>query len=485
MASYNSFDSKGFIFTARLLAICLVLGTGARYGIVALGPYIFPATQSVHAPMDITAGPLAAATALSTTTPQRIINALTATEVVPQAGKFIVADLVHMTISLYENGTSTAQYPILTKGRPGTPYETPSGVYSILYKEENHVNGWEHVSMPYSMEFYGNYFIHGWPMYADGTPVASTYSGGCIRVSTEDASKIYAFADKGTGVFVYDPGAAVGDAPSLALANPVAPPVSADAYLVADLDTGDVYAEQNAQEQRPIASVTKLMTALVANETIMFDRPISVPRGILKDDADATDTVPETFVVGDLLYPLLMESNNNIADALASYYNKHAFVGWMNSQAAALDMNSTTFADSSGVSPDNISTPEDLFRLAVYIANKKSFVWKITRTPQKSIVAKNGSSFTFNNFNKFSGLDTFVGGKVGHTSQAQDTMVSVFSALINGKTRRVAVIVLGSKDYTNDTQTLAEWFSNSAMAAQNNTACATCSLPQSYEKIPL
>jgi D-alanyl-D-alanine carboxypeptidase/lipoprotein-anchoring transpeptidase ErfK/SrfK len=419
---------------------------------------------------------------LSTSTPERTINALSIAQAVPAQGKFIAADLVNMQVTLYQDGVATATYPILTKGRPGTPYETPAGQYTILSKEADHINGWEHVHMPYSMEFYGNYFIHGWPTYADGTPVPNTYSGGCIRLATDDAAQVYAFAKRGTPVFVYDTGAATSSA-VLALAPAPLPELTAGAYLVADLDTGDVYAEHDSLTQRPIASVTKLMTALVANETIMFDRPVTIKRGELSDIAVATDTAPETFVVGDLLYPLLMESNNTIADTLAAYYGTRSFVAWMNSQAKALDMSSTTFADPSGISPKDISTPEDLYRLAVYLANKKSFVWKITRTPQKTITADTGDSFVINNFNEFSSLPSFIGGKVGHTTPAQDTMVSVFSMPIDGVKRRVAVIVLDSANYTDDTKKLADWFTQSASLGSTE-ACASCALPH-YHRISL
>lgn len=479
----RTFDVRGFGFACALLLVCVVVGVALNYATHYALAYIMP-TPTPSGSGVVPAAPRAQVPTMATvssTTPQRVITTLTIADVTPQTGKFIAADLVHMQLYLYQDGLVSAQYPILTKGRPGTPYETPGGMYQVLTKEVNHLNRGEGVTMPYSMQFYGNYFIHGWPTYENGAPVASTYSGGCIRLSTEDAAKVFAFAQKGTSVFVYDPGASVS-LPALSVADVPVPALSADAYLVADVDTGDVYAAKHDDSVHPIASVTKLMTALVANETIMFDKKITVPRGELKDTMVPTDTVPETFVVGDLLYPLLMESNNHIADALAQYYGTSAFVQWMNQQAAALDMASTTFADPSGVSRQNVSTPDDLYRLAVYLANKKSFIWDITRTPAKTINAQNGSRYTYSNFNEFSNLSAFVGGKVGHTNAAQDTMVSVFSVPIAGVERRVAVIVLGSNDYTTDTLSLATWFGKAA--TQSTTmACVTCAPVTHHRKI--
>ncbi len=481
----HSFDWKGFSFIGKALLLCAVVAVVVgRYGVPFVASNLSSSTgkATITAIEDHQLVPVAHAATLSTTTPQRILSGLTIADTIPTTGKFIAADLVHMELYIYQDGASIAEYPILTKGKPGTPYETPSGVYTVLTKEVDHYNGGEKVHMPYSMEFYGNYFIHGWPTYNDGSPVASTYSGGCIRLKTEDAAKVYAFASKGTGIFVYDTGAATS-APQLLLSNTTVPAISAPAYVVADIDTGDVYAEQDGESPRPIASVTKLMTALVTNETIMFDRKVSVPRGVLQD-ATVSDTTPATFAVGDLLYPLLLGSNDSVADTLAQYYGKSSFVRWMNSQAKALDMTSTTFADASGASIQNVSTPEDLYRLAVYLANKKSFVWKITRTPQKTITATDGSKYTFTNTNEFSGVSSYVGGKAGNIAPTQDTMVSVFSVPIGGQQRRVAVIVLDSSDYSADTQKLAAWFGQSATASVN-TACASCTVPHTFKKIQL
>lgn len=467
----------------RNLLIGAVIGIPAWFG----GWYLFaidsPPAAAAHTSRGALAVGPAPAAIPAKVTPEREIEALTIADAVPLEGKFIAADLAAMKLYLYEDGALAADYPILTKGRVGSPYETPAGFYEVLSKERNHYNRGAGVHMPYSMAFYGNYFIHGWPVYDDGRPVATSYSGGCIRLSTEDAAKVFAFAQRGTDIFVYDPRPAE-HVPPVALADLPIPEISAAAYLVADLDTGDVYAERAAGTPRPIASVTKLMTALVANETIMFDYRIFIPVSELTTPfGTTTPSAAKSFVIEDLLYPLLMESNNNVANRLARYYGEESFVGWMNDQARALGMTSTVYADPSGLSRENVSTPEDLYRLAVYLANKKSFVWAITRTKEKSIVADDGSSYSFDNYNIFSNVGTFVGGKVGETAAAKETMESVFTFPIDGRERRIAIIVLGSESYTNDTEGLLAWFMRSA---NPSTACASCArVPRAYRQIPL
>ncbi|MBX9765241.1 L,D-transpeptidase family protein, partial [Patescibacteria group bacterium] len=392
-------------------------------------------------------------------------------------------DLVAMKLFLYENGAVVEELPIQSKGKPGTSWETPSGFYSIKTKEETHFSTIGKVYMPFSMQFYGNYFIHGWTYYPDGTPVSASFSGGCIKLTTEDAQKVFAFADIGTNVFVYDK---KEREPLSVLPLGVAPVpnVAAAAYLVADLDTGDVYAEKDSEVQRPIASVTKLMTALVANELISFEQSIPVENVALKA-AQGRATTTERFLVGDLLYPLLLESNNSVADSVAEHYGSRQFIGWMNQTAKAFGMQATSFADPSGISPENISTPDDLFRLLRYLAEKKSFVLSMTKNQEKEISAKSGATFRVRNVNSPVFQNPFLGGKAGQTSAAGETMAAVVSVPVGEEVRRLALIVLGSTDRVADTLALSGWISKTISQGKvaEQTACVGCIGTPEYRKI--
>src|SRR3989344_3348659 len=90
--------------------------------------------------------------------------------------------------------------------------QTPNGVYKIRSREENHFSSIGEVWMPWSMHFYGNYFIHGWPYYPSGAPVADTYSGGCIRLSTSDAKELFGEVKNGMPVLAYAGHATQADA---------------------------------------------------------------------------------------------------------------------------------------------------------------------------------------------------------------------------------------------------------------------------------
>jgi len=467
---YYSVDKKGLHFSLQFIFLFVLLAGVTYYDTLLGASYLEKNTggYALHAD-NLAQTPSTAAAAFASTTPQRVINRLTIADAVPTSGKFIAADLVNMKILLYQDGAQMGEYVIKSKGRPGTPWETPSGFYNIQTKEKSHFSSIGRVYMPYSMQFYGNYFIHGWTYYPDGTPTASTFSGGCIKLETVDAEAIFAFADVGTKVFVYD---SVHSElpPALYLDTSVTlPRLSAATYLVADIDTGDVYAEQDTSAPRALASTTKLMTALVANEVLSFDKKITIPEGALAHPPVAEATSTKTFLVGDLLYPLLMQSNDRVAETLASYYSTKSFVRWMNTTAQALGMQATTFADPSGVSPDNVSTAEDLFRLAVYLSHKKSFVLKIATTKEKNIVADDAAEYRIQNI---------------HLSEAASTTLSVLSLKVDNETRRVAVIVFESPDQVGDLKQLTHWITTAAKESANLTACASCTEP-TYRMIEL
>lgn len=466
------FDWKGFTFVSELVLV-VGIGVGAAHiGWASAETYYARSAES-----PAVSGPVFTTSLISETfaaqMPERVIDALVPDRVIPETGKFIVADLRDMTVTLYENGVATATLPVKTKGKPGTPWETPSGFYSIQTKEINHFSTIGKVNMPYSMQFYGNYFIHGWTTYPDGTPTPLTFSGGCIKLDTEDAAEVFAFADVGTKLFVYDPKPSGAIVP-LQLTNVPLPRLDAASYLVADISTGTVYAERDAQQSRPIASLTKLMTALVANETISFDKHVSVPEGALTNPRNDANTRTRSFVVGDLLYPLLMQSSNHVADALAGYYGEGAFVSWMNTTARALGMASTTYADPSGLSSENVSTAEDLFRLARYIDQKKSFIFKLTQEPDRHIISEDGASYLVKNVNDPATEAPFVGGKIGYTDEARDTMVSLLKVAQGGEEHTIAIIVLGTDDRALATRALARWVEKASMPAQ--AACTGCAL---------
>lgn len=491
MAPFDThFDWKGFAWYAYFfLAILAVAGlsqvdfTGASSVDDTATPRVTTASSFLPSAKELLSL-LGTSTAQHSneeeTPPQpgdRIIGMQKIEETIPRTGKFVAADLDHMRMTLYENGSSTATYPILSKGRPGTPWETPSGYYSIKTKEPLHFSSIGKVYMPFSMQFYGNYFIHGWTFYPDGTPVSASYSGGCIKLSTADAQSVFNFVDLGTKVLVVDSSDAVEKAP-LSFDVEV-PEIHAESYLVADLDTGHVYAEKNATSAYTIGSMTGLMTALVANEVISFEKKLPVLREDLLHPPQENVTGNELFIIGDLYYPLLMQSSQGVADSLANYYGTKRFVRWMNSTAEAFQMTSTVYEDANGVSTSTVSSAEDLFRLISYLDHKKSFVLNIAKTPVKKIVAEDGSSYTIANVHAKSELND----SLSHSTPIASTdnaIITISKTTLGGDTRNIASIVLYSLDEAADTTRLNTWILSakpSSIVKSGTPACVNCARP--------
>ena len=138
--------------------------------------------------------------------------------------------------------------------------------------------------------------------------------------------------------------------------------------LVQDADTGEIVIGKNTDAVVPIASITKLMTAMVTlDRGLDMEEPITLNR----EDAVAMKGTRSrlrtglTLARGDLLLLALMASENRAAAALGRSYpgGMEAFVDAMNAKAAVLDMSESRFVEPTGLSPANVSTASDLAKL--------------------------------------------------------------------------------------------------------------------------
>ena len=379
----------------------------------------------------------------------------------PTEGKAIRVNLETMELVTYENGSHVTTYTVLAKGKPGSYYETPGGEYKVLLKEEKHLSSVGKIWMPYSIQFFGNYFIHGWPYYQNGNelPVGSGYSGGCIRLATTDAQALYEWVDKGTAVSVFSTASLSEDnieTRGYFLLNPKKKisGVTASNYLVGDLETGDIIMEKNSEELVPIASVTKMMTALTALEVVSQRKTTTITSADVATLGNNGELkVGEVIPTNDLIYPLLMESSNDAGTALANFYGYNGFISMMNEKARAVGMDASSFADPTGLSEKNISTPRDLFRMLAFIFNNKSFILDVTLEQKHT-----AGSHTWYNTSQFLRTDGFLGGKRGYTDPAREKNEGIVELKLSEfDTRKIAVVVLGSEDRYRDTLALIRY----------------------------
>ncbi|MDD5721168.1 MAG: CapA family protein [Candidatus Pacebacteria bacterium] len=232
------------------------------------------------------------------------------------------------------------------------------------------------------------------------------------------------------------------------------PKVSAKAYLVGDLNTGEVILAKNQDQKFPIASTSKLMTALVASKLANPNETTKITKTALSTSGQNGELrLGEKIKISDLIYPLLLESSNDAAEALALYFGRSSFIAKMNQEARALQMNSTSYEDPSGLTSHNQSTVSDMFKLAGYIAQQKSDLFKITTKNSYST-----KTHSWSNISQFLKNEGYMGGKSGYTDPAKETVVSLFDLPL-GKTgsQPIAITLLQSSDRHNDVETLLKY----------------------------
>ena len=223
-----------------------------------------------------------------------------------------------------------------------------------------------------------------------------------------------------------------------ALAEP--PAVTARAWLVQNAATGEVLAAHNDTARVPVASITKLMTVLVALEHAKPDEVVTVPprapsAGESTLDLRAGERVP----VRDLVEAALIQSANDAAYALAHHVGGGSvprFVVMMNAKAAELGLADTRFANPTGLdAPGHLSTARDVTRLA-RIAMRKPLVRQVVALRTETAAGR--TLFTWNDLlGRFPGL---LGVKTGHTEAAGWSQV----AAARGPGLTIYATILGS-----------------------------------------
>jgi D-alanyl-D-alanine endopeptidase (penicillin-binding protein 7) len=222
------------------------------------------------------------------------------------------------------------------------------------------------------------------------------------------------------------------------------PDVRAAAAIIFNPDTGQILYEENAQDRRSIASITKVMTAVV----FMEDNPdLSTPITIERSDVYAASTTylkaKDQITTGELLHLLLIASDNAAARALAR--NSHGgmvpFIERMNEKAIELGLQNTTFADPSGLNANNLSSAFDLSHLITFAARDERLA-SIMRMPTYTVTT-NRRQIPIHSTNQLvmKGDVEVVGGKTGFISKSGYCLATLLR-LPTGNP--VAVVVLGA-----------------------------------------
>lgn len=182
------------------------------------------------------------------------------------------------------------------------------------------------------------------------------------------------------------------------------PNLLSSSALVMDARSGEAIFEKNAGTVTPIASITKLMTAVIVLDA---QQSLDEPLTITIDDLDFLKGSRSRLSIGtelprrEMLRLALMSSENRAAHALGRYYpgGLDAAVKAMNAKARALGMQHTRFADPTGLSPENVSTAQDLVRLVV-AANDYPLIREFSTQPASEVaIESTGRVLQFGNSN--------------------------------------------------------------------------------------
>ncbi len=207
--------------------------------------------------------------------------------------------------------------------------------------------------------------------------------------------------------------------------------ISASGAILMDMDSGRILYEKNAYESRLVASISKIMTAVIAIESGKLNDEVVVGDEIEKSYGSGIYIKKgEKLTLKDLVYGLMLRSGNDASYSIAKYVGGSVdkFVKLMNKKAKSLGMKKTVFNNPNGLDSDkgNYSSAYDMALLTTYAMKNKEYR-KIVKTKVYRLKT-NMNMYKWHNKNKL--LNTYqytTGGKTGYTKKAKRTLVTTAS----------------------------------------------------------
>ena len=225
---------------------------------------------------------------------------------------------------------------------------------------------------------------------------------------------------------------------------------SAQAAILLDQDSNRILYSKNMDTVRSVASISKIMTGILAVESGKMDRTVTINDVVLRAYGSGIYVkVGERLKLRDLVYGLMLRSGNDAALAIADYVSGDVdkFVEMMNAKAKEIGMKNTTFHNPSGLDEEeevgNYSTAYDMALLMSYAMKNEDFK-KIVGT-KKYTLKTNKNNYIWYNKNKL--LQTYqyaTGGKTGYTQKARRTLVSTAT---KGNVNLIAVTLNDGNDF--------------------------------------
>ncbi len=221
------------------------------------------------------------------------------------------------------------------------------------------------------------------------------------------------------------------------------PRLTTTSWVVFDTGTGEVKYGSEIDSKRPIASVTKLFTAYMVMWSETEDKVTTLTESDIATEGEFGKLKSgETLTLASLMFPLLLESSNDAGVAITRTFGP-LYPSAVQGALDTLGLTNTRIVDGTGLSPEDVSTPQDL---ALFFAHLRQTYPRITDITQLRmyITEKRG---LINN-NPARSFKNFIGGKQGFIPEAGKTFVGAF--MMPDGEREVGIVILGSTDLEAD-----------------------------------
>ncbi len=280
----------------------------------------------------------------------------------------------------------------------------------------------------------------------------------------------YVFSPASQKVFVSPPvsrpelGEILGDAFSSFIDSSTPPVIGAKSALIFDIDTKTLLYEKDPKTPRPMASLTKIMTAIVALENKREDDRYKVSRTAIVGENSMGLESGEVLSLEELLYGLILPSGNDAAETLAQNYpyGRVEFINEMNKRAQEIGAKNTNFTNPSGLQGDGdqYTTAEDLVRITFYALENFPEFKEVVQTVDITLPATGQhKSYTLTNeTNLLTSYPGVKGVKTGYTPEAGLCLVTY----IEYEGKRLIGVILGSENRRAEMKSLLDYSLNKA-----------------------
>lgn len=237
--------------------------------------------------------------------------------------------------------------------------------------------------------------------------------------------------------------------------------ITAHSAIVIDKETEQILWQKNPEEARSVASLTKLLTALVfLDNNPGWEEVVTIQQSDYREGGRIRVYQGEEISIRDLFNTMLIVSSNNATVALvrSTGLSEEEFVVAMNQKAQELGMIQSVFLEPTGLEPDNISTASDIIKLAKAAFNQEEIRWATSQKQYTYSILNAPRSYSLDNTNKL--LNSYLKILAGKTGYLEESGYCLVSEVKGPEEQEIIIAILDSQSETDrfqDLKALAQW----------------------------